>query len=126
MSHISTYKVKIKFIDTFLENCEKHHALVHRLREGSKVRMFGSQHVDNAIAAIKVQGWRYDIALTADGKLKYDHFGAAPKSMENLHAILQDYNEQVVTSQIPFDQVTNYFTTQLENGDRELVLEYGT
>jgi len=121
MSHISTYTVKIKNLDLFL-NCAS--AKGHEVIKGLQVvKQFGANHVD-AVASVKLTGWRYPIAITETGEIKYDHFGSAPNSMERLGELCQRYNEEVITSNIDYSKVQNFFKEQDKEENLKLVFEY--
>lgn len=121
MSHISTYKTKIQNIDFFLNVCKaKGYDVLHGEQT---VQQFGRNRV-NCVGSVLVKGWRYRIAITADGELKYDHFGSQANTMELLGEAIQDYNLQSLNANIPFDEIQNHYQETLENGDIRVVLEY--
>jgi len=122
MSHISTYQgVKIKDINLFL-NCAR--AKGHQVQLGEQVvRQFGSNAV-NAVASVKLQGWRYPLAVTSNGEIKYDHFGSNTNTFDHLGNLVQKYNEEAIAQSIDYGQVTNFYKEKMENGDMKLVFEY--
>ena len=124
MSHISTHKHSVQKVDVFCKVAEEAGCKV--VVNPTEVRMYGSQRVNNAQASISIPGWRYDIAINAKGEILYDHFGSDAGSMENLHSIMQEYNQESILQELPFDQLDSYNVNELRNGDREVVLEYGT
>ena len=121
MSHISTYSAKITNRKLFLQVCEKKGCTVKTGKQW--VNQFGSNAVE-AIASIKMPGWRYDIALTEQGELKYDNWGSESISMDTLGQTIQDYNEIGIYQEAPMDKIQNYGVEQMKNGDRKLVLEF--
>lgn len=125
MSHVSTYAQKITDVDLFCQTAKDKGYEANIFGEKGKVGLYGSNQVE-AIAWVKIDGWRYPLAITADGEVKYDHFGSKQGTMELLGELCQDYNQRVVEKHIDYSMVDNYYTEQLPNGDRKLVLEYGT
>ena len=121
MSHISTYKTVIQNIDSFLTVCEQKGYQVQR--GVHTVQQFGSNRV-NCIGSFLPDGWRYRIAITDKGELKYDHFGSQSNTMELLGETIQAYNQKELMQSIPYDEVQNYYTETLENGDLRVILEY--
>ena len=121
MSHISTYKLKIKNISSFLNVCKNRGYDV--LLGKQTVRQFGSNEV-NCVGSLLITGWSYRIAITDKGELKYDHFGSQPGTMELLGESIQEYNEQELMLAIPYDEISQCYKETLENGDVRVVLEY--
>lgn len=121
MSHISEYKQVIQDPDMFLEVCEQ---LGYETRRGDLiVKQFGRNEV-RAIGSVALPGWNYEVALTEDGKLKYDHWGSESNSFENLGLTIQRYNDAKVRTEIPYDAIEDWTTEELPNGDKKIVLEY--
>ena len=124
MSHISTYEHSVTKVNLFCQLARDAGYTV--IEEGIDVSMFGSNTVKNAIASIHIDGWKYRIAIDQKGNILYDHWGSEAGSMEKLHKLMQTYNEEAILQDIPLDIVNNFYTEELENGDRKLILEYGT
>jgi uncharacterized protein YmfQ (DUF2313 family) len=121
MSHVSTYKTKIQHIDFFLGICEQKG---YDVRRGvHTVQQFGSNQV-NCVGSLLIEGWRYRIAITQEGELKYDHFGSQSNTMELLGKTIQEYNEAELELAIPYDEIQNHYKETLQNGDIRVVLEY--
>ncbi len=121
MSHISTYGQKIKDVAKFCETCRQ---LGYTVREGNlTVKQFGSNAI-RSIASVKLPGWRYEIAITADGTIRYDHWGAEANSFDRLGESIQAYNEATIKDHIPYDEVESWNVEVNDNGDRKIVLEY--
>ena len=92
MSHSSKYPIKVLNHQLFLDTCR---AKGYRVAEGElQVKQFEQDTVP-AVAAISIPGWRYDVALTKEGDLVYDNWGAQPNTMEMLGSTLQEYNERI-------------------------------
>jgi len=125
MSHISTYQHIITKVDLF---CQLAEDLGYTVQRGAEIQvtMFGSNSVEDAVAAIHINGWKYPLAINKAGAILYDHWGSESGSMERLHKLMQTYNEDAIITDIPLDIVENYYTEQIPNGDRKLVLECGT
>ena len=121
MSHISTYKQVIQNITSFLDICESKG--YHVQRGVQTVQQFGSNAV-NCIGSFLPDGWRYRIAITEQGELKYDHYGSESNTMELLGVTIQEYNEVELNKAIPYDEIQNHYIETLNNGDRRVVLEY--
>lgn len=122
MSHTSTYKHMISNIPLFINIAAQRG---YAVKTEGVVQLYGSNRVD-ALASIQVEGWRYPIAITHKGEIQYDHFGSVPGSMENLHSLMQEYNEQAILLELPMDLIDSYDVTELENGNKEITLLYGT
>ena len=122
MSHIYTYGKKVTDLTLFAHVCSlKGYSI--ELGENLLVRQFGRNTV-KAVAAIKIPGWKYDIAITKDGELKYDNWGAESNSMDKLSQTFQDYYELGTLNEVPWEKVHNHTIETLQNGDRKLVLEF--
>jgi len=125
MSHISTYEQTIKDVDLLvnaaiaIEDCT-----IYRVKEFEKVNMFGSQNISDAVVAIKIPGWRYPVAVTKTGEVKYDFFGSQKGSFEKLGKVLQEYNKRLITSHIPWDQVQQVDHSLKENDDLLITVTY--
>lgn len=120
MSHVSTYSQKIKDIDLF---CEIAASKGYQVYKGEQhVQLYG-RNQRNAVASVKIEGWRYPLAITAEGEIQYDHWGSKPGTMELLGELCQDYNQQLIIKNLPFDQIQNFYTEKIEEG-RKIVLEY--
>ena len=121
MSHISTYNTKIQNIDSFLDVCKQKG---YDVQKGvHTIRQFGSNQVD-CVGSVLIEDWRYRIAVTQEGELKYDHFGSKPNTMELLGKTIQEYNDVLLGAEIPYDEIQNHYKETLENGDIRVVLEY--
>ena len=122
MSHISTYiGVKITDFDLLLTIAK---AKGYEVIEGQQiVRQFGSNVVE-CVGSVKLTGWRYPIAITESGELKYDHFGSEPNTMDLLGKFVQRYNEEVVSQSIDYSKVQNFYKEKLPDGNLKLVFEY--
>lgn len=121
MSHTSTYKHVITNLTAFVELAIERG---YHVKLDTNVQLYGSNVIDNAQASIQIEGWRYPIAINQKGEIQYDHFGSTRDSMDNLHSLMQDYNEKVTLDSIPMDIVDNYSIETLENGDKEVILNY--
>lgn len=122
MSHISTYAVKINDVDLLCKIAKEMGYKVD-LQEQT-VHFFGSNIV-KAVASIKIDGWRYPIAINKDGEISYDHFGSEPNTMERLGKLLQKYSTDLIVENLPMDIVKSYYGERIEKtGEYKLVLEY--
>ena len=120
MSHVSTYGMRCKDISKLEEACASL-GYQFRLTSGESVRTFGSTTI-NAVAAIKLPGWRYEVAVDTDGNIKYDHWGSQPDTMKHLGLMVQDYNERVIIEKAYAAE--SVFCETLADGTKELVLEF--
>lgn len=119
MSHVTTYKNKIKDINLLFEiSKSKYHAVIKGEQE---VFLYGAQKI-KAIGSIKIPSWQYAIAVMENGDLLYDNFGSERSSMDDLGELLQDYNEKIITKNIDYSMVNNYTTEILQDGSKKLTL----
>lgn len=100
MSHISTYKFKVKDIEILQAVC-KEKGIEFKIGE-QEVRQFGRQEI-KAVASFKLEGWKYSVAVTEDGSLLYDHWGSEPDSMHKLGLLVQEYNKSVILNNAVFE-----------------------
>jgi len=123
MSHTSTYKHKIKDVNLFVTLAR---ALGYETRIGNHIAVhhFSRKTVIDASAAIKLPGWKYEIAVKEDGEILYDHWGSRDNSFDKLGHLIQTYNKQIITDVIPYSEIENFDTVIQENGDIKMVLEY--
>jgi hypothetical protein len=121
MSHTTKYGHLITNIPKF---CEVAEGKGYKVNQGlHTVHLYGSNNV-KAIASIKIEGWKYAVAIQEDGSLLYDHFGSKAGTMERLGGLMQDYNEVITKPEIPYEDLNSWDTVDLENGDRKLIMEY--
>lgn len=125
MSHISTLKQRITNIDLFCEIAKNRGYKVTTTADGEFLtsQQFGRNKVQ-AKAQIEIPGWKYPIAITENGEVKYDHWGSKPKTMELLGETIQQFNEEHILQNVPYDQLQNWTTRKVANGGVEIVLEY--
>ena len=120
MSHTSTYKVKIKDVNLLCKTAEK---LSYQVTRGDHiVNLWGKNDVQ-AIASIKIDGWRFPIAITSEGNILYDHFGSESNTMEKLGQMLQQYEKDLIINNMP-PEVDYYYDTTNKDGDFVLTLNY--
>ena len=122
MSHNTTYNKRISDLSTFCKVAQKHGNVVSG--PNLEVRLFGNHVVKDAAAEVKLPGWKYPIAITAEGDVIYDHWGSQSNTMDKLHLLVQDYNIAAVEKAIPYYEVENVSMETLPNGDKKMVLEY--
>ena len=126
MSHTSTYAVKIKDVDLLFKTAlvMGHKVDFVNTEQEQEVHFFGSNSAQ-AVMAIKIDGWKYPIAVNKNGEVLYDHWGSAPNTMEKLGELLQKYSTDLIINNLPMDIVKNYYGEQIEKtGEYKLVLEY--
>jgi hypothetical protein len=124
MSHIYTYEANIKNALLFLKTCKDIGAT--QIQTGKHlIDQYGSNKVP-CIASCLLPDWKYPIAVTNEGDVKYDHWGAknGQLSMETLSKCIQGYWKEEVTQAIDWMEVTDYSEVTLPNGDVKLVLMY--
>ena len=120
MSHVTKHTQIITNKDLFLKTCSDRG---YKVRLAESIQLYGSNRV-KCIAGIQIPGWRYEIALTEDGELQYDHFGSERGTMELLGETLQEYNINATLEEVPFETIKDHYQETLENGDIKMVLEY--
>ena len=93
MSHISTYPIKIKKINALKSACDK---LGLKYTEGQHIcKQWGRNEID-CIFSFNPGGWKFDIAVTEDGGVHYDHYGSPSETMANLGKALQQANVNAI------------------------------
>jgi len=120
MSHISTYQTKVN-VSTFINICKKHGLEV--IEGKQTVHQFGRNKVD-CIASVLLPGWRYKVAITKNGEVKYDHFGSKVNSFDQLGKLIQEHNVELVNQNIPHHEVSIVTEISKDNGDIIIELEY--
>ena len=123
MSHVSTYKGKVKDLPKFQEACRKLLG-VDCVVGNHIVEQFGSNRID-AVASVRLPGWAYDIAIDKDGHVLYDHYGSATQGgkMETLGELMQTYNEEVIMDSA-WCVAENVYTEENADGSKTIILEY--
>ena len=125
MSHTSVMQQKITNVDLFCEIARKNGHRANQVKNGTMtVNHYGRNAVTNAVAEVKLKDWRYPLAITEKGEVLYDHFGSAPQSMQTFKDTMQQYNQELIESGIPYDQLSNWSTKKVANGDVVITLEY--
>jgi hypothetical protein len=125
MSRISKYKAKVADLNSLQEACEQ---LGFEFKLRSTVRMYGSNKVD-AVASVKLPGWRYEVAIDANGQVYYDHFGSESTSFDRMGEMIQTANVVAETNKAIEAGVYNYWVDEVEEPGvkgkiKELVLEF--
>ena len=49
----------------------------------------------NVRAKVRLPGWRYEVGISVDGNLYYDHFGSEANTMPNLAKLRNEYTLRV-------------------------------
>lgn len=130
MSHTSTMQQKVTNVDLFCQIAERKGHQVKRAKNGELLTVEHyhgyntTNNVSDAVAEVKLKDWRYPLAIRSNGEVLYDHFGSKPQSMATFHEVMQDYNQELITSNIPYDQLSNWSTKKVANGDVVITLEY--
>lgn len=123
MSHTSTYKHKIKDVRLFVSLANEL-GYETKIGENISVRHFASGMIPNAVAAIKLPGWKYEIAVKENGEILYDHWGSGTGSFDKLGNLIQAYNQQILIEAIPHSEIEMFTNILQKNGDVKMVLEY--
>jgi hypothetical protein len=131
MSHNTIYKASFKDL-TALKNCCETKG--YEFKFTSTVNMYGSNTVRDAVASIHLPGWRYDIAVKANGDIVYDHFGSEYNTMEHLGFLKQSYNEEILMGEVwencdnyyeeELSRDSDYYGVEVEEGDKAIIMEY--
>ena len=128
MSHTATYDIKISNIQKFLNIAGQLGHKIKLPREGQKImaiKQYGQNWINDAVASVHLQKWRYPIAIRANGEILYDHWGSAAETMDYLGQALQTYNEAMVMGNIDYSSVNMVNqTTNIDNGDKVITLVY--
>jgi hypothetical protein len=125
MSHIKKYKAKVASINSLQEACEQ---LGFEFRLTSETKMYGSQRV-TSVAAVKLPGWKYEVAIDADGNIFYDHWGSSGESFARMGELIQTSNVIAEIEKAVENDVYNYWVDEIEEPGvkgkiKELVLEF--
>ena len=123
MSHTSTYKHKVKDVETFLKIAKNLGATVRKDEQGLTVKQFSRNEV-HCFAGVKLPGWKYEIAITEDGEILYDHWGSEANSFDKLGRLIQSYNQRVIADVIPHSEIEMFTSILQKNGNVKMVLEY--
>ena len=120
MSHVSTYKGRVKNIDKFKEVLDNRGI---KYKENCTVSLYGSNKV-KAELAFKLEGWRYEIAVTENGDIKYDHFGSQSNTFQELGMVLKEYNKGVIMDKMwEMGGMSNMWEVEVKDATK-LVIEY--
>ena len=121
MSHINKYNLGCKDINALKQACKDLGCDFRLTKTG--VGMFGSQRVEGAVAAVKLPGWRYEIAVKANGDIYYDHFGSKPYSFKQVGLLVQRANRHAIMAVAEEANAETYWIEKLEDGVEEVVFE---
>lgn len=110
MSHISIYEYKIMNLNVLEDLCKKNNISYKMANNGQTLteNLYGRQTA-NGVMSFTPQGWRYPCVVAEDGSISYDSYGCQSGTKENLNLLMQEYNVEVITSNIDhtlFDSVT--------------------
>ena len=125
MSHTTTMKQKVTDLPLF---CAIAAGLGHKVKQAEQgktftVSHFGSNSVE-AKAEVHLKDWKYPLAVTETGEIMYDHWGSKHNTIQYLGETLQEYNQELISNNIPYDQLENWSTKKVANGDVVITLEY--
>lgn len=135
MSHTTTYANKVTDISLFCNVCEElGYDVKYKNGQAFSVKHYHFNKVDNAVASVKLPGWKYPLAVNNKGEILYDHWGSETwwidhdgnkiPTMEVLGRTLQHYNERLIIQNVNYAEVEGSWTENLENGDRKIILQY--
>jgi len=91
--------------------------------QGLTVKQFSRNEV-HCFAGVKLPGWKYEIAITEDGEILYDHWGSEANSFDKLGRLIQSYNQRVIADVIPHSEIEMFTSILQKNGNVKMVLEY--
>ena len=93
MSHTSTIKVKFEDKEALKAACK---SLGLHFQEGShSVQLYGEKVKTDF--SIKLEGWRYPVAICGD-EIKYDSYNGAWGHMRELERLQDEYSKQVTVA----------------------------
>lgn len=95
MSHIATVAIKLRDLPLLVEVCGQ--AGVPCELGAREVRLYSG--AVPAAAALHLKGWRYPVAVLADGTVQYDNYDGAWGEKAELDRILRNYAEAVTVRQ---------------------------
>lgn len=120
MSHNSRHKMKLKNLDALKSVLEEKGI---SFRENCVVKMYGSNSAKAALA-FKLKGWKYEVAVSENGEITYDHFGSRPNTMHLLGETVQAYNKEAITLKAwEWGLTTNVQEEKVKDGIK-LILEF--
>ena len=118
MSHVSKYKHKVKDFGVLKSVLDSKGI---KYRENCMASLYGSNKV-KAEVAFTLPGWKYEVAVTSEGELMYDHFGSSSGTFHLLGETVKDYNKEV-TMQKVYGLGVNWWEEEMDKATK-LVLEY--
>lgn len=94
MSHKTEVKTAFTNIEAVKKTCEE---LGYRFEETSVVQLFqsGEEGRIETVAAVHIPGWRYPVAIRADGTAAMDNYNGQWGNESQLDAFRQKYAENV-------------------------------
>lgn len=95
MSHIATVRARIKDLQTLESVCRELNIPVQIKTQ--QVRLYSG--CINAVASIRLPGWRYPVAVKADGTLQFDNYSGKWGNQADLNRALRRYSERVTFQQ---------------------------
>jgi len=122
MSHISTFKYKMKNLDVLKRVCEVKGYQINM--DQHSVAMYEGQRVENVVASFHLPGWQYDIAVDNEGGVYYDHWGSSggQNSFRLLGRTVQAYNEEVIMDAAMSEGHLSWIE-DAEEGWKEVIVE---
>lgn len=120
MSHTSKHRTKISDIREIAKIAR---ANGHDVRTGKwmVVKLWDSEVP--AEIAIKLKGWKYEIAITKEGNIMYDAFGTPVPEVLHLRDLIVAYNEKVIMKNIPMDKINSLWVNNVGE-KKEITLTY--
>jgi len=127
MSHNTTFESNINDLSIAKRVVEELGGSFIDLGSEQQIRLYGG-NTALGVARIEMPGWRYPIAVTKDGNLVYDHFGANSGSMDKFHKFLQRYNQEVLEEglarQAAEGKISGYYMERGNDGELAYVINY--
>ena len=123
MSHVSKYKHKVKNLSALKSVLEREGI---PYKENCTVNLYGSNRV-KADLAFKLPGWRYEVAVTKEGELMYDHYGSQSNTLQKLGETVQAYNKEVIMARVyglMAEGVSTNWWEEVTKEGTKLILEY--
>ncbi len=118
MSHVSKYKHKVKDFEA-LKNVLDRKGI--KYKENCMTSLYGSNKV-KAEVAFKLPGWRYEVAVTSEGEILFDHYGSSSGTIGLLGETVKEYNQEVVMQEVNCMGV-HWWEEEMEKATK-LVLEF--
>jgi gamma-glutamylcyclotransferase (GGCT)/AIG2-like uncharacterized protein YtfP len=117
MSHIATIDIEFKDLNILKETCKR---LSLKMEQVNNYRFYDGNTASGT--AVYLEGWKYPMVITGDGKAVYDNYNGSWGKIEKLNTLKQYYGVEKSKKMARLKGMTCR-EVKLENGQIKLFIQ---